>query len=108
MRIGPALLVLLTGISGVADAAPRPGLQRGTEAAQSLTAGVLMLAGILLAGFGLLLFVVLWGHRTRRVVREPLPPTSPVDELWFLKRSPPASRDEPPAAAPAERPPDEE
>lgn len=49
----------------------------------------LMLAGIIVGGTLLLLVVVLWGNRTRRLARKPLPTVARRDELWFLKPKPP-------------------
>jgi hypothetical protein len=48
-----------------------------------------MLGGIILGGMLLLLIVVLWGNRTRRFARKPLPNVAKRDELWFLKPKPP-------------------
>lgn len=104
--LGVCLLIALCSES--VGAAPRPGLERGADAAQSLTIGVLLLAAVILIGIALLLFVVLWGQRARRIVRQPLPPTSRVDELWFLKpapRQPVESKTPPPP--PGDTPPSE-
>ena len=50
---------------------------------------VVMLGGIIVVGTFLLLVVVLWGNRTRRLARKPLPAVARRDELWFLKPKPP-------------------
>jgi hypothetical protein len=51
----------------------------------ALSFGLAMLAGIIVGGTMLLVLVVVWGNRTRRLARSPLPPVSKRDELWFLK-----------------------
>jgi hypothetical protein len=52
---------------------------------QALTLGFIMLGCIIVGGTMLLALVVMWGNRTRRLARSPLPPVSKRDELWFLK-----------------------
>ena len=52
---------------------------------QALSFAFVMLAGIIVGGAMLLALVVIWGNRTRRLARSPLPPVAPRDELWFLK-----------------------
>jgi hypothetical protein len=52
---------------------------------RAVSLGFLMIAGILVAGAFLLVLVVTWGNRTRRLARSPLPPIVKPDELWFLK-----------------------
>lgn len=42
------------------------------------------LTAIVLVTLVLLAFVVIWGHRARRLARY-VPPVAPRDELWFLK-----------------------
>ena len=66
-----------------------------------------MLAAILIVGVLLLLVVVLWGNRTRRLARSPLPPVTKQDELWYLKPKKPEdeSQAEPPASSPGPVPP---
>ena len=51
---------------------------------------LMMWAGIIFGGVILLALVVMWGNRTRRLARSPLPPVAKRDELWFLKPKPPA------------------
>lgn len=51
---------------------------------------LMMWAGIIFGGVILLTLVVMWGNRTRRLARSPLPPVAKRDELWFLKPKPPA------------------
>ncbi|HEY3965038.1 MAG TPA: hypothetical protein VGM05_10850 [Planctomycetaceae bacterium] len=53
---------------------------------------LLMLGGIIVVGTLLLMVVVMWGNRTRRLARKPLPQIAKRDELWFLKPKPPTSR----------------
>lgn len=55
-----------------------------------------MWAGIIFGGVILLALVVMWGNRTRRLARSPLPPIAKRDELWFLKPKPSADDAEPP------------
>ena len=50
----------------------------------------MMWAGIIFGGVILLALVVMWGNRTRRLARSPLPRVAKRDELWFLKPKPPA------------------
>jgi hypothetical protein len=50
----------------------------------------MMWAGIIFGGMILLVLVVMWGNRTRRLARSPLPPVANRDPLWFLKPKPPA------------------
>jgi hypothetical protein len=49
----------------------------------------IMWAAIMFGGVMLLTLVVMWGNRTRRLARSPLPPIAKRDELWFLKPKPP-------------------
>jgi hypothetical protein len=67
------------GLSGHANA---PDAQARNQA---LSFGFVMLGGIIVGGTLLLALVVIWGNRTRRMARSPLPPVSKRDELWFLK-----------------------
>ena len=59
-----------------------------------------MWAGIVFGGVILLALVVMWGNRTRRLARSPLPPIAKRDDLWFLKPKP--STDEPPPTGPTD------
>lgn len=52
---------------------------------QAVSLGFFMIAVILAAGTLLLVLVVTWGNRARRLARSPLPPVGKPDELWFLK-----------------------
>ncbi len=52
---------------------------------QALSLAVFMLGGIIVAGTLLLILVVMWGNRTRRLAQSALPPVAKRDELWFLK-----------------------
>lgn len=47
--------------------------------------GVVMLGGILICGVSLVALALLWGHRMRRIARQPLPKVAPRDDLWYLK-----------------------
>ncbi len=52
---------------------------------QALSLGLFMLGGIIVTGTLLLILVVMWGNRTRRLAQSALPPVAKRDELWFLK-----------------------
>ncbi|MBI3860906.1 MAG: DnaJ domain-containing protein [Planctomycetia bacterium] len=65
-----------------------------------------MLAAIIIGGVLLLLVVVMWGNRTRRFARKPLPNVARRDELWFLKPKPAGSA-EPEEQLPTDEPPAE-
>lgn len=52
---------------------------------QLVTVGMLLLVGVSLIGMILIGMTIAWGGRLRRIARKPLPPQSPVDELWYLK-----------------------
>ena len=74
----------------VADVGPPPAREFGDAeqaARDSNTLTIAIYLAILLtvavvSGFILML---LWGARVRRQARKPLPATSPVDRLWYLK-----------------------
>jgi hypothetical protein len=55
----------------------------------------LMLGGIIVGGTLLLLMVVMWGNRTRRLTRQPLPAVAKRDELWYLKSKPSSGGEQP-------------
>jgi len=57
----------------------------GQAKKEALTLGFIMLGCIIVGGTILLALVVMWGNRTRRLARSPLPPVAQRDELWFLK-----------------------
>jgi hypothetical protein len=74
-----------------AEAVAAPGELLAGEAdvkKRSLWLAFFMLAGIIVGGTLLLALVVMWGNRTRRLARRPLPPVAQRDELWFLKPKP--------------------
>ena len=73
--------------SADSDATTAPDLQRKKNA---LWLAFMMWAGVIFGGVILLTLVVMWGNRTRRLARSPLPPIAKRDELWFLKPKPPA------------------
>jgi len=89
-------------------AAPGPVAARQADAAAEtvaqrtvLSLALLVLAGILVIGVGLIALVMLLGRRYRRVARQPLPRVAPVDPLFYLKPKPaPAGGEEPRAAPP--------
>jgi hypothetical protein len=91
------LPMLVCGLIGcltwlaMADGLAEPGELLASDAAvkkRSLWLAFLMLAGIIIGGTLLLTLVVMWGNRTRRLARKPLPPVAQRDELWFLKPKP--------------------
>jgi hypothetical protein len=72
--------------SSVGDEAPKiPAETRQ----RTVATAVLLLLGIVGAGLILMLLVLLWGVRVRRIARAPLPGQSPVDPLWYLRPKPP-------------------
>jgi hypothetical protein len=71
--------------TGGGDEPARPGVIDAQSKREALSFGLVMLAGIILGGAMLLVLVVVWGNRARRLARRPLPPVSQRDELWFLK-----------------------
>jgi hypothetical protein len=52
---------------------------------KALSVGFYLLGCLIVGGSLFLVLVVMWGNRTRRLARSPLPPVSKRDELWFLK-----------------------
>jgi hypothetical protein len=98
--VGGALLSLLAVAPLIADEPasddPQSANSVGEEPLRTGVAGVrskqealsfalVMLAGIIMGGAMLLILVLVWGNRARRLARRPLPPVSRRDELWFLK-----------------------
>jgi hypothetical protein len=49
----------------------------------------LALVGILLLGTFLVVLPIVWGHRLRRMSRQPAPSCAPSNPFWFLKPSQP-------------------
>lgn len=88
------------------SAAEQPGEQRPTVDPEfkkkNLSQAFVMLGGIIVGGTLLLLVVVMWGNRTRRFARSPLPNVAKRDELWFLKPKPAAGVDPPHDTTPEE------
>lgn len=64
---------------------PLDRLEQDRAQRRAYDVGVVMLGGIVICGVGLIALVLLWGSRTRRIARQPLPKVAPVDELWYLK-----------------------
>lgn len=99
------LMVLILAVSGVhpfawaqesvttpsAEATPEAGnpeqLKKSQIDRDSQTAAVGILLLVLTGVIGLTLFVLLlmWGHRIRTMVRQPLPAQSRQDEFWYLR-----------------------
>jgi len=55
------------------------------EKERVVTAGVLLLVLVIGVVAGLLVVVVLWGRRVRRMARKPTARIVPGDALWYLK-----------------------
>lgn len=53
---------------------------------KSALAGMLILALICLVFLVLIVGVILWAHRLRRIARQPLPEQHPGDALWYLRQ----------------------
>jgi len=60
--------------------------ERQAEGQEKATILLMVLFGIGLGGLCLLLVVMLWGHRVRRISRKPLPDAPRGDELFYLKK----------------------
>ena len=56
-----------------------------SERQRNAVSAMLALLGIVIVGVAFLSLVVLWGHRIRRMAREPIAKQSRPDELWYLK-----------------------
>lgn len=72
---------------------------------KQIVVALLLLMGITLAGLMMVGFAMLWGARTRRIARQPLPAAPRGDELWFLKK--PLPTQQAPASVPTSDSPDE-
>ena len=57
----------------------------GQQRRRIVTVAFYLLGGVLFVGLMLIALTVLWGIRTRRVARKPLPTQSPGDPLWYLR-----------------------
>lgn len=91
LRVVARGLVWCLVLLAAAEAFAAPGELLTSEAdvkKRSLWLAFFMLAGIIIGGTMLLALVVMWGNRTRRLARRPLPPVAQRDELWFLKPKP--------------------
>lgn len=54
-------------------------------AKQKVVAGMMVVGGLLCGGIAVLVLIVLWGQRTRRILHSPLPEQHVGDELWYLR-----------------------
>lgn len=72
--------------------------QKKRDQQKQIAIALFVLVGLALAW--LVGFAVLWGIRTRRIVRQPLPPAPRGDDLWFLKKPIPHSPEEAPSQSP--------
>jgi hypothetical protein len=52
---------------------------------RALTSAILMLGGVLFIGAMMIVLILLWGFRVRRIARKPLPRSTPIDPLWYLR-----------------------
>ncbi len=85
--------------SGPADLATTPAQEpadRRSERRRAVTAGMLLLAGIVVVGVTLVGLTMVWGHRLRRIGRAEQPTTTTVDPLWYLKNDVPQPGPPPP------------
>ena len=80
-----------TGTAAAATPAEDADLERQRQ--RQIAIGLFLLVGIALAW--MLGFALLWGWRTRRILRQPLPEAPRGDELWYLKKPMPGT---PPSA----------
>ncbi|MFN0054859.1 MAG: hypothetical protein ACKV0T_22025 [Planctomycetales bacterium] len=67
-----------------------------------------MLGGILIIGVGLISAALLWGHRVRRIARQPLPKVAPHDPFWHLKGPKGPAAETSSEAPPSSDPPNEQ
>ena len=105
------IVVLLIGIGDIArtdgqtkqdqpeniNAESKPPMSKG-ERKRTLGAALLAVAGIGIGGAFLVAFVVLWGARLRRRIRQPSSTQSIKDDFWYLRSKPAvtdSSEDEP-------------
>lgn len=65
--------------------APVPAEEEGAARRRAYSMGIVMLGAILICGVSLVALVLLWGHRVRRIARQPLPKVAQRDDLWYLK-----------------------
>jgi heme/copper-type cytochrome/quinol oxidase subunit 2 len=79
---------------------PAPPIVVDPQKKNAVWLAFMMWAGIIFGGVILLALVVMWGNRTRRLARSPLPLVAKRDELWFLKPKPPT--DEADSAGPSD------
>lgn len=66
------------------------------EKRQLAVSALLVLALVCIVFLFLILFVVMWARRMRRLVKQPLPDQHPGDPLWYLRKpdSAPVTNDE--------------
>jgi len=62
---------------------------RDEQRRQSALAGMMILALVCVVFLTLIMLVIVWSRRIRRLVKTPLPGQHPGDPLWYLRRSPP-------------------
>ena len=72
-------------VTDATDVPPRSGESASPSKKRALSLGFFLLGCLIVGGSLFLAIVVMWGNRTRRLARSPLPPVSNRDELWFLK-----------------------
>lgn len=66
------------------DAAPDD--ETKEQGRQAAVAGLLLLSLVCVVFLFLILFVVMWARRMRRLVNQPLPDQHPGDPLWYLRK----------------------
>jgi 4-amino-4-deoxy-L-arabinose transferase-like glycosyltransferase len=64
-------------------------------------AGLAALAGIVISGVMLILLVLIWARRLKRLNRRPLPPQHRLPEYWFVNKTPPVTPPQPANPSPA-------
>jgi hypothetical protein len=75
------------------DAAPGAAGEKERQRRQRVvTAAVIILTGIAAIGLLLVAAALVWGNRTRKLVRRSDPPSQPVDPFWYLRK--PISQEE--------------
>lgn len=55
---------------------------------RAVSAGILVLLGITIAGMGMVLLVMIWGRRVRRISLRSSGKTAPADPFWYLRAKP--------------------
>lgn len=78
------------------ETARGPELKAGDEKRLHALAGLLALVGIMIAGLALVVWIMLWARRLRRLNRRSTPAHTALNEFWMLQKKTLASRGETP------------